>query len=465
MYFKPIIYDLACRNCKSLRPTGISILQSDEDIEYLSREELIEEMDNFQNIQCANCGEYGNWLVLKIQLNDNDEVRDQFKINIFKENNKIYGKPENGYYSPAQIDIAFMIIRDKIEELEGHYYPSQPNGKAFIMVDFLKDEPFSRVSIFDIDGFSLEEVSGFIDALIGKKAPNGISNELKIKLENAFEDLKNDTSNLLVIAHLQSKDKEIDIYLIAKDPNEEIYYGIMENEFVSERQIASIPLSNIKAMEVEEVSMQPFRAKAYIETKTKIEINMSLQELFINDKDFQQKIIFIHFVKSKDYIASKANDLLFALGFSKGMNSIPVAIAITQSVIDFKVDTSGKIDFSYKRNFLGLPSITNIVELFPLLSKYCYKPTDSNHLLSLMENSNNGQLLAFGQTLRKRVEPKKLEELVEILNKPESNPNIQESSININELDKNLLILNLMAYENIFKKYITEEILAQYRKK
>lgn len=269
MYFNQIKYDLACRNCKSMRPTGMTMLQSDEDIEHMTREELIAEMDNFQQIQCENCGEYGNWLVFKIQLNDNDEVRDQFKINIFKENNKIYGKPEDGYYSPAQIDIAFMKIRDKIEELEGHSYPSRPNGTAFIMVDFLNDEPYSRVSIFDLDGFSIEEVSGFVDALTGKKAPKGISRELKDKLENAFEDLKKDTKNPLVIAHLQSQDEEVDIYLIAKDPNEEMYYGIMENEFVPERQIAGIPLSNIKAMEVEEVPMRPFRAKAYIESGIK----------------------------------------------------------------------------------------------------------------------------------------------------------------------------------------------------
>jgi len=192
---------------------------------------------------------------------------------------------------------------------------------------------------------------------------------------------------------------------------------------------------------------------------------MNLQELFINDKDFQKDIIFLHFVKSKEYIASKTNDLLYALDFSKGRDSIPLAILITKSVIDFKVDTSGEINFTYKKSVFGLPSITNIIELFPLLSKYCYKPIDANHLLSLMENSNNGQLLAFGQSLRNHVHPNKIEELVEVLNKPESNPNIQELNFNVNELDKTLLVLNVMAYENIFKKYITEEVLAPYRNK
>jgi len=269
MHFNQIKYELACRNCKTMRMPGMTMLQSDEEIESMSRDELIAEMDNFEQIQCENCGDSGNWLVFKIQLNDNDEVRDQFKINIFKQNGQMSGKPENGYYSPAQIDIAFMKIRDKIETIKGNYFPSKPDGTAFIMVDFLNDEPYNRVSIFDIDGFSLEEISSFIDALTGQKAPKGISNNLKVKLENAFEDLKKDTANPLVISHLQSQDEEVNIYLIAKNPNEEMYYGIIENVFVAERQLAGIPISNIRAMEVEEIPMKPFRAKAYIENGIK----------------------------------------------------------------------------------------------------------------------------------------------------------------------------------------------------
>lgn len=465
MYFNQIKYDLACRKCKSLRPTEITMFQSDEVMDYMSTEELISKMDNFHQIHCENCGDNGNWLVFKIQLNDIDQIRDQFKVNIYKENGQISGNSEEGNYSPAQIEIAFMRIRDKIEEFEDNIFPIKPNGTAFIIVDFLKHEPYSRISIFDIEGFSLEEISGFIDALSDNKAPKGISKELKIKLENAFEDFKDNTANPIVITHLQSEGKEVDIYLIAKDPHEEMYYGIMENEFVTKRQIIGMHISNIKALEVEEIPMKHFRAKAYIETYTKNEINMNIQELFMSDADFRKNIIFIHFAKSKDYIASKSDDLMFALGFSTGMDSIPVAVAVTNSVENYKIEDDGVIKFSFKSDYLGLPSTTNFVELFPLLSKYCYKPKDSNHLLKLMDNSTNGQLLAFAQILRDHVHPNKINELVTILNKPEANPNIMETSLNINDLDKNVLVLNSMAYENIFRKYITEEILAPFRKK
>lgn len=168
MYFNQIHYDLACRGCKNIRPNGMTMLQSEEPIERMSREAMITEMDHFSATVCENCGQVGNWLVFKIHLNEDDEVSDQFKINIFKEKGRISGKPEDGFFSPAQIDIAFNRIRDKIKDLDIEEYTSTTkDGTAFIMVDFIKGEPYSRVSIFELDGFSLAEVSGFIDAITG----------------------------------------------------------------------------------------------------------------------------------------------------------------------------------------------------------------------------------------------------------------------------------------------------------
>lgn len=167
MHYHFIHYDIGCRNCKNLRPNGMTMLHSEEVIEHMSREELIAEMNNFQEIQCERCGAEGDWLVFKIRLNDDDEVRDQFKVNIFKERGRISGKPEDGYFSPAQIQIAFQKIKEEIEVLRGQEYAERPDGTAFIMVDFIKDDPYSRVSIFDIDGLTLKEVEQFINVMSG----------------------------------------------------------------------------------------------------------------------------------------------------------------------------------------------------------------------------------------------------------------------------------------------------------
>jgi uncharacterized protein (TIGR02145 family) len=92
-----------------------------------------------------------------------------------------------------------------------------------------------------------------------------ISHELISKLEGAFEALKSDIKNPWVIAQLKYPKPGEQIYLIAKDPNEETYYGIMEGQFSPGRQIFAIPVSNITCIEFREVSVTPFRAKPYLE--------------------------------------------------------------------------------------------------------------------------------------------------------------------------------------------------------
>jgi hypothetical protein len=94
---------------------------------------------------------------------------------------------------------------------------------------------------------------------------NTISQLVYEQLEFAFIDLMASTENPLVIAHLQSNDKQANVYLVAKNPNEKLYYGIVETEFVKNRKLTVIPESNILTLDVKQVSMTPFRTKKYIE--------------------------------------------------------------------------------------------------------------------------------------------------------------------------------------------------------
>lgn len=158
-------------------------------------------------------------------------------------------------------------------------------------------------------------------SLLNKDKVMGITKELDQKLEDAFENLKANIQNPLVISHLQSDDKEFNIYLIAKDPSTELYYGILETKFIDKRQIAGIPRSNILGIDIKEKPMIPFRAKSYLETGI-IERGNSLSCLFIEDREFQEKIMQIHYFKSEDYIYLNKDDLLYSLGFSKGMDSV-----------------------------------------------------------------------------------------------------------------------------------------------
>lgn len=457
MIFNQIKYDLACKNCKSIRLNGLTVLHSEDDIENMTRDELVMEMDNFVNIECENCRKKGDWLVLKIQINQKNEVSNQIKINIIKSNGNIRGGIESGFYSPIELELAFLKIREKIEEQRFRYFPIKENGTAFILFDLLTIEPNGRVSIFDVEGITLEEISKFIDELSGTTITK-ISKELREKLEKAFDGLKNDIINPLIIGHLESIDKKENIYLIAKNPEEDLYYGIIENEFITEKKIAGIPYANIQNMEYIEKSINPFRARDFIENKNEF------KRFFENDKIFQKHIIFFHLSKNENYIISVKNEILKNLKFTLGMKGIPIIISLTKKVIKHEF-VDDEIKFTYEEGFLGLNPTISIVDLFPLLSKYCYKPQNGNHLLTLMQNSNNGQLLEFFQKIRENSAEENINELVILLNKPESNPNIQESDINIESMDKNILVLNYGAYTNIFKKYITNDILAPYRRK
>ncbi len=98
----------------------------------------------------------------------------------------------------------------------------------------------------------------------------GISTKLKDKLAQAFESLKQDNQNPIIIAQLRDQSCEINVYLIAKYPNEELYEGIIENEeFAHTRHLAAIPISNIEALEVVEVPTKPFRARPFLDDGVK----------------------------------------------------------------------------------------------------------------------------------------------------------------------------------------------------
>jgi len=93
-----------------------------------------------------------------------------------------------------------------------------------------------------------------------------IPKELKSRLEVAFENFKADINNPWVISLLKHPMIGEQVYLIAKDPNEDTYYGIMEGQFAPNKDIYGIPESNITCVEFCEVKITPFRAKPYIKS-------------------------------------------------------------------------------------------------------------------------------------------------------------------------------------------------------
>lgn len=168
MNIHQIKYTIACRECKKIRPSGFTMLQSDNIIESMTREELISELDYFEDFQCNYCGEIGNWLVFNIQLDDQNEIEKQLKINIFKKDGEISGGAESGYFSLADLRISTMKIIDEIKMFDKDSFKVSDNGSGFILVDILNKTPRYRVTIFNLDGISLTEAFSFINNLRGQ---------------------------------------------------------------------------------------------------------------------------------------------------------------------------------------------------------------------------------------------------------------------------------------------------------
>jgi len=181
-----------------------------------------------------------------------------------------------------------------------------------------------------------------------------------------------------------------------------------------------------------------------------------LEDIFFNDEEFQFNIVFIHHFKSKDYIALKSDDLKYNLNFSKGLDGLLFAFNC-ESVSEYKILDNGEIEFKYKTGFLALPAYTHVIELFPLLSIYCYQSNSFSDLLNKITKSKNAQLIKFGEVLKSKVNLDKVKELISLLNLQESNPNIDIDNLDMSKLNKNVLVLNPSIYELLYKKIVTKE--------
>ena len=181
MTYYSVTYDLNCRNCKRDRDPGMYMINTDNDLSNISRNELIQQMSNFEDIECEYCNN-NKWSVYNLEL----------------------------------------------------------------------------------DGVELTETQNELSSLI--------SQPLKIKLEKAFEDLKNDIINPLIIAEMDNLFDNSKLYLIAKNPDEDSYYCIVDKSNLP-KKIAGMPYGNMTEIMKTAKEITPFRAKAFIDNNLIINDN------------------------------------------------------------------------------------------------------------------------------------------------------------------------------------------------
>ncbi len=264
MYFNQIYYNLTCQKCGANRDNGNTTILTKKETTKLLKEDLILEMKSFSEINCDSCDSLGDWTLVSIDLKRKNKALKKFELELTKTDNKVEGEPKTNDFSEEQLNEIYINIRGRVEELKGQYLPSDSNGTASFLVETFDEKPYLVVSNYHVDGISIEEIITQLDVLTGDITHKGISGKLNKKLELAFEDLKLNQTNPLVITQLQSKDKLTNFYIIAKLPDSDLYYGILENEFTQQKIIEGVPLVNFEPLDLREVEMTPFRTQEYI---------------------------------------------------------------------------------------------------------------------------------------------------------------------------------------------------------
>lgn len=278
--------------------------------------------------------------------------------------------------------------------------------------------------------------------------PN-ISQGLATILDNALKSGEAKFEDMDIIGVFQSKDKEVTLYAIAKD--EQYIYALLDD--VKEgKNTGGFPLDILDGLELKEIFTLPFNAGQFQSTGEKNFKQVDLSYHYKVDQAFRNRIIKLHKEKNQDFIAQNADNYLLNLGFSKGMDSIPVAVKTTNLVSSHKWNESGELVFENITGFMNLPRYLDIITLLPLLSKFCYKSVNIQDMLYRMATSHDNQLVCFRQVIEKRCSQTALQELVGLLQKQEMNPDMTVSTVDMKQFNKVLISLNRIAYERIFSQ-------------
>jgi len=223
------------------------MLQSEEPFENMSKIDMLSELDHFQSLKCEKCGANGNWTVLNIFLEGNNDFRDRIFFRIRKENGEVLLNQNIGDFSSDLVYYSAGVAKQSIIKLKGNF-TSKQNGYANLTVDFLKSFPYIKTSIIDFDGFSKRELINDLNNIFS--LIDRISSSLKIKLEDTYIEFKNAPVNPRIYVVLKDEIESIRIYLIAKEPKEETYYGVKEIESEIIKEIVSISLNEIESMPI-----------------------------------------------------------------------------------------------------------------------------------------------------------------------------------------------------------------------
>lgn len=282
------------------------------------------------------------------------------------------------------------------------------------------------------------------------------------KLEEAFSFIieekkqKGVIDNPLVISYLTNKDYSIKVYLIAKNPNDNIFYGLIDSNLLPmERIIAGIPANNLEGLGLYECAFRPFRLKRFIKENI-IEYNnedIVKHFLFMNPQ-LEKLINYIYHKPNEELISMENSTLLSYLRYKEEIKVLPIMFMVTNAIGIIGKDAAGNYLFKYKMlDFVGLEEAANPIELMEQLIIHCYGIKDSEDFFHKAYSSNNPLLIHFAQNVKNR-HLNHVHEIVGLLNMKELNPDISYNDIIYGKTNPNLLVLNKFSYSGLFRNFM-----------
>lgn len=281
------------------------------------------------------------------------------------------------------------------------------------------------------------------------------------KLTEAYEFIlkekeeKGKIENPLVIAQLQDSNGYANAYLIAKDPSKDLFYGVLESKTIlSEKIIAGIPLSNLQAIELREISFRPFRLKKYLNEGIKeyIKEDIIRHYLFMNPQ-LEIDLKYVRYLKDDDYLFTEEGRIISNLIINKDIKSLPIVIMRTLKAIEIIGKKDDKYLFTFEEGIPGLPNPTEVLPLMEQLISNCYGVKTVEEFFSKSYHSNNPLLIHFTEILKYEFNDS-IVEILSLMVRPELNPNLSIDDIVYGKTMAELLLFNQFACDNHFKKYL-----------
>ena len=268
--------------------------------------------------------------------------------------------------------------------------------------------------------------------------------------ENTMYDNLNDA---LTILKLQKGN--MDCYVLGKVPEEDIIIGLIDGN--GEKSITQFTLDYLSDFSL--IPFVPFRIKNYISTdKLLFNKHDIVKHYILLNPQYEIDALMVHGYKNENYIIDNKDKILNNLPFEKRMGSFSMALAMTKDAQQVE-SVNGVYEFVFNKASFGLDKVAGLFPFFCSLTKYCYNVKSYEELSNQIYSSEEPLLICFIETIKKypsNVFSKMFVELINFLNQPELNPNINASDIVFGRTNPYYILINPHAYINIFKDIIEE---------